>query len=122
MESSSTRVDDRDRHDRTARLALAWESQYDALVDAYLQFRYERPSLAPLDANIIGSEDVFSIDVVDIFGELQIPSQHVLTVTFRTTSNCLYSLFSSHQCVSHDTRVHRIITIAANCCHYYMNS
>jgi len=68
--SSSIRVDDRDRHDRTERLALAWEGQYDALVDAYLQFRYEHPSLAYLNASMTASEDTFSINVVDIFGEL----------------------------------------------------
>jgi hypothetical protein len=69
MGLSRVRIDDRDRHDRTARLAYAWADQYEALVDAYLQFRLQNPSLACFNASIPPSENTFSIGVVDIFSE-----------------------------------------------------
>lgn len=69
MGLSRIRIDDHDRHDCTARLVYAWADQYEALVDAYLQFHHQNPLLASLDTSIPASEDTFSICIVDIFSE-----------------------------------------------------
>jgi len=69
MGLSRIRIDDCDRHDRTARLAYVWADQYEALVNAYLQFHLQNPLLACLNASVPASENTFSIGIVDIFSE-----------------------------------------------------
>ncbi|KAG1900852.1 uncharacterized protein F5891DRAFT_1188350 [Suillus fuscotomentosus] len=64
-------IDDRDRHDHTARLACAWADQYKALVDAYLKFCHQNPLLANLNTSTAVLEDTFSINIVDIFERQQ---------------------------------------------------
>ncbi|KAG1749356.1 hypothetical protein EDB19DRAFT_1893659 [Suillus lakei] len=50
-----------------ARLAYAWADQYEALVNAYLQFCLQNPLLACLNASVPASENTFSIGIIDIF-------------------------------------------------------
>jgi hypothetical protein len=69
MGLSRTCIDDCDRHDHTARLVSAWADQYEALVDIYLQFNHQNPSLASLNTSIPASDETFLICVVDIFSE-----------------------------------------------------
>ncbi|KAG2144434.1 uncharacterized protein EDB93DRAFT_1104986 [Suillus bovinus] len=80
------RINDRNRHDHTARLVYAWADQYKALVDAYLQFRHQNPLLASLDTSIPASEDTFSICVIDIFKRQQgsLPLQPTVAITIQT--------------------------------------
>ncbi|KAG1746564.1 uncharacterized protein EDB91DRAFT_1245759 [Suillus paluster] len=80
LSSQCPHIDDRDRHDHTTRLALSWAAQYELLVDAYLQFRYESPSFVSLPTTISDSDETsetFSIEVVDLF-ELQFPFEVAL--------------------------------------------
>lgn len=60
-------VDTRDRSLRVAQQVAAWSDQYDALTDALLAYQHDGIEVPEVD----NSDDVFEIEVVDIFGEKQ---------------------------------------------------
>ncbi|KAG1848433.1 hypothetical protein F4604DRAFT_1973836 [Suillus subluteus] len=75
------RLDTRDRSGRITLLASDWASQYEALMDALLNYMHD--PLEPLEPpSSVNETDQFTIEVVDIFGST--PIRPTVAITIRT--------------------------------------